>query len=74
MRLKESGGFLLEGITITLMQPKPGSSDSTNKNDERGSFVGRWVSIFAQWQVQKDICLTVCVRFLVGLHKMLIGP
>lgn len=33
--LKESGRFLLEGITSALMQPKLGISGSSDKNSDR---------------------------------------
>lgn len=35
LRLKESGGFLLEGITITPMQPNPDTGNSSKKNGEK---------------------------------------
>lgn len=63
LRLKELGGFLLEGITITLTHPNPAPRKTEREArlwDDECQYLlkGRWK--------KASICLTVRVRFLLG--------
>lgn len=60
VEIKESGGFLLEGITSRVVQPNLRMGNRSNKNSKNDTFVGRRVSIFAQRQVRK---VSLCTFF-----------